>query len=283
MKLALLEHWLQGVITHPEGVRAGLANTLVAGGACVDESELESVVTPSEHLSALERVEIYSDMYFLRLVDCLREDFPCLAWTLGDGRFEKLTRGYVTACPSMHFSLNQLGAKLASHVATTNVKKRGFFAELAALERAIQEVFDEHASPAIGRAELEAVPQSDWPSLRLVTTPALRLFAFRYPVNRYYQAFKDGRRPKAPSEAVASHGPTTWCAVYRKDYQVWRANLTHEQHALLAELMRGAPLGRALEACVASPGFDATKLGSLGDWFREWASEGLFVGLSVER
>lgn len=277
MKLVELEHWLQGVITHPEGVRAGLASAPVEGGGRVPEPELERVVKPSEQLSAVERVELYSDMYFVRLIDCLREDFPCLAWTLGDERFEKLARGYVTACPSTHFSLNQLGAKLASHVASTNVKKKVFYGELAALERAVQEVFDEHASAPVGRAELEAVPQGDWPALRLVTTPALRLFAFRHPINRFYQAFKDDRRPKAPSEAP------TWCAVYRKDYQVWRANLSREQHALLGQLMRGATLERALEACVAEPGFDASKLTSLGDWFREWASEGLFVGLTVER
>lgn len=278
MKLVELERWMQGVVTHPEGVRAGLASE-----RAVSAAELERVITPSEQLTALERIEIYSDMYFLRLVDCLREDFPCLAWTLGPNRFEKLARGYVTACPSTHFSLNQLGAKLAAYVATSNVKRRGFFAELSALERAIQEVFDEHASAPVGRAELEAVPQTDWPALRLVTTPALRLLAFRHPVNRYYQAFKDGHRPNAPSEVAASHGPTSWCAVYRKDYQVWRANLSREQYALLAELMRGTPLSPALEACVATPSFDASQLASLGDWFREWASEGLFVGLTVER
>ncbi|MCE9594379.1 MAG: DNA-binding domain-containing protein [Planctomycetes bacterium] len=275
--LLALERWMQSVITHPDGVRAGLSSDATRAELAVEEATLEEVVLPSEHLSAVERVEIYADMYYLRLVDCLREDFSALAWTLGDERFAKLARAYVAAHPSTHFSLNQLGAQLSAHVATTNVKKRVFYSELAALERAIQEVFDAHASAAVGRAELDAVPQSDWPSLRLVTTPALRLLAFRHPINRYYQAFRDDRRPKAPSEAPS------WVAVYRKDFAVWRANLTREQHALLGQLMCGATLEAALTACTLDPTFDTAKLSALGDWFREWASEGLFVGLTIER
>ena len=73
----------------------------------------------------------------------------------------------------------------------------------------------------------------------------------------------------------------SWTVVYRKDWRVWRANLTREQNFLLAGLMRGDSLGNVLDALAQDRRLDARKLArSLGAWFHEWTAEGLFVGLS---
>lgn len=275
--LPVLQHWMQAVITHPRGVVAGVESAEARRAIAVAPDALERVVLPSRTLGPAERLGIYSEMYAGRLVDSLRDDFPALAYVLGPARFEKLVRSYIAACPSTHFSLNQLGARLARHVAASSTRGKSFLAELAALERGIQEVFDEQASTPVTAAELEAVPGEDWPNLRLMTAPALRLFAFRHPVNRFYQAFREERRPSVPALRA------TWTVVYRKDWRVWRSNLTREQHHLLAGLMRGESLGSVLETCSRTRGVDQRKLErSLGAWFHEWMAEGLFVGLSSD-
>lgn len=272
--LESLQRWMQAVITHPEGVSAGVASAPARDAIAVDR--LEAVVLPSRTLTSTERLELYSGMYVERLAECLRDDFPALVFALGAERFDAMARAYVAAHPSTHFSLNQLGARLSQYLSGTHVRRKEFLAELAALERGIQEVFDEQAAVPIAATELQAVAAEDWPRLRLVTAPALRLFAFRYPVNRFYQAFREGGKPRVPAAA------SSWTAVYRKDFKVWRASLSLEQHALLSALMRGHGLDRALEECALVRGVDLARLGrSLGEWFREWSGEGLFVGLAL--
>jgi hypothetical protein len=55
-------------------------------------SVLEALVDGDERLSAVERVDIYADAYFYRLLDCLAEDCPA---TLVGGRDH---RGLMMRC-----------------------------------------------------------------------------------------------------------------------------------------------------------------------------------------
>ena len=61
---------------------------------------------------------IYQTMYFWRLHEVLREDFPKLGEALGDGAFEDLARAYLAAHPSEHPSVRHLGRQLPGFLAT---------------------------------------------------------------------------------------------------------------------------------------------------------------------
>src|SRR5208283_4803243 len=83
--LKRLESLLYRLITAPSGVAEGLAaeRTLGAGG-------LDDLVLGDERLSAEARVDIYANMYFYRLLDALKEDFPATLTVLGDDNFHNL-------------------------------------------------------------------------------------------------------------------------------------------------------------------------------------------------
>ena len=71
-------------------------------------------------------------------------------------------------------------------------------------------------------------------------------------------------------------------AVYRHNFRAWRVDLDPQRFTLLAALDRGESLGSALELCAALPEADAAGLMDVvSDWFREWASEGLFYGAQL--
>jgi hypothetical protein len=69
------------------------------------------VQTVRQHglLSSEERVNIYAQMYFARLLDVLYEDFPRVAAFLGCERFRDLVRAYLRIYPSTHPSLRHKG------------------------------------------------------------------------------------------------------------------------------------------------------------------------------
>jgi hypothetical protein len=269
-----LQRWMQYVITHPRGVAAAMTMSEAKAEFDLVPDELERVVSPARALSGLQRISIYAEMYALRLVEVLHEDFPVLLHALGAKRFDELARAYLVAHPSRHPNLNQLGKHLSGYVAASDAKHAGFLAELARLERVACEAFDAERAPALAQADFERVRAEQWPELRLALVPSARLLAFRYPVNRYYIDVKEGRKARMPKPAAS------WTLVYRKDWIVWRANLSREQHALLELLAGGATLGAALEACAARADLDLARLQQqLGAWFREWSAEGVFRSL----
>ena len=72
-------------------------------------------------------------------------------------------------------------------------------------------------------------------------------------------------------------------AILRRDFVVRRYTLSRPQHALLAALLDGAPVGEAIAAAAAASdldgldGLDDDELAAaLGDWFRFWTAEGFF-------
>lgn len=274
--LDALERWFQEVVTHPLGVAEG-----ARAARAVLPRALDEVCLPSERLAASERIGIYADAYVLRLLEVLQQDFPALVAFLGPAASDRLLREYVARHPSRHKNLNRLGAGLPRFLAeeATDVVRRPFAAELARLERDVQEVFDAPRAETLAEDELLAIAPEAWGELRLSLVPALRLLAFEHPTNAWYQAWRDEERAPEPPAPGAS-----WLVLYRRDWRVWRAALGPEQHALLSALGAGETLGGALERLASEPGFALERVGpALAEWFREWSGLGFFAALDGAR
>lgn len=278
MSLALpldrMQRWFQAVVVHP-----GTPDEAVASPEATQELPAErvgDVILPSATLEPVERVGIYHGMYLLRMHEALAADYPGLEHFLGDEGFLRLVREYVQVHPSRSHTLNRLGDHLPEFVASHgSLPRREFCADLARLERAVAEVFDAEEGPALGDAEIAAVPPEAWEAARLRPIPAFRLLAFRYPVNAYLQSVRDedhDHHPKARAKAA-------WVAVYRRDYAVCRLDLTQPAHDLLADLARGERLGDAIAAALRRPGRRRPSEDDLFRWFREWVAGGVFAAI----
>jgi len=274
--LEVLERWMQALLTHPAGPRAG-AESAEARAALA--ATIPAVFLPSRELGSEERVGIYAEMYFERLHEVLAEEFPALVHLLGPARAREFFHGYLCAHPSRHYSLNVLGRHVERFMRdeASDVEPRAFAVELARLERAIQDVFDAPEARSLSADEVAAVPAEHWARARLVPIPALALFAFEYPVNAWYQAFRDEEPRPVPEREPC------WLAVFRQEGRVWRMDLSRTQHALLTALLAGRPLESALAELAGVPEVDMAAIGAeLQDWFRTWAAEGLFSRVELE-
>ena len=100
-----IQRWMQAAVMHPEGVAEGMRSA--EARAAIDAGRADQVLTRSKALTALERLAIYGSSYFLRLLECMREEFPtvahCLArrtLTLLRPRISRNIRRAVTRCAS---------------------------------------------------------------------------------------------------------------------------------------------------------------------------------------
>lgn len=263
-----VQRWMQAVIVHPGTVADGLRSP----AAAAEVPRVEDVVRPSARLTAAERVGIYHGMYLGRMVEALESDYPALQRLLGAERFADLVRDYVQAHPSRSYTLNRLGDHLPEFVATApGLRRRGFGHDLARLERAMSQVFDEEETPALTPEAIAAVPAGAWEGARLHPIAAFRLLEVRHPVNAYVDATRgDGR---AAPQRGRRHGGV---AVYRRTYGVCRLDLNPPAHALLEALAAGATIGEAVGRVLAQGGRARVAAEDLFRWFREWVAEGIF-------
>jgi len=274
-ELGRIEAWLVAVTTDPAGISAGIERAAALGTPVRAVSELERLVTRGPHLSALERLAIYGDGYFARLVECLLDDYPAVAQLLGSEAFEALARAYIAAHPSRSPSLNAYGAQMPELLRSRHEPWAPFAAELAELEWALVTVIHAETRPALAPDALARVRPEDWARARLVPSPALSVLTFRYPVNAFYQAFRAGNAPILPAPEPSA------VAVHRAGLKLYRHDLQPLAAHLLAALVRGELLGVALEGLehAASPEALASAQSRLSEWFSGWVSAGFFSSL----
>ena len=128
---------LYRLIAAPGGVAEGLEHErgLPRGG-------LDAVIGGDPRMTTVERLDIYANMYFFRLLEVLKEDFSAVAAVLGEDNFHNLVTGYLTEYPPTEASVFWAGRYLADFLRTHPLRREyPYLAELAALERAIVEVF----------------------------------------------------------------------------------------------------------------------------------------------
>lgn len=262
---------MQAVIEHPgsdeEAVRSEAAR------AELDPGEVARVIRPSATLSSVERVGVYHGMYLLRMVEALQNDYPCVAHFLGDEAFADLVSRYVQRHPSASWTLNRLGARLPEFIRGSRaIRRRAFLYDLARLELAVTEVFDAPRSPAWPAEEIEKIPHDAWETAVLRPIAAFRLCAFDHPANVYFQSVKDDRHDH-PEPARKK----TWVVVWRKNYEVWRLDLSEPAHRFLGALAKGRPFGKAVGG--AARGLEGNAGDQLFRWLRDWVAEGFFSGI----
>lgn len=195
-----------------------------------------AVIAPSATLAPLQRLAIYADMYLVRLLGALRENFPRTATVLGDDPFAQLVRDYLGRRPSTDPSIRNLGRALPDFLAGADVP--GFVAELARLEWLRLEVFDAPDGPVLTRDELMAVAPEDWHELRLEPVAALATLVCKFPVHRVW---KDESLRSCEREPTALR-------IWRDGFAVYQAPMAPDEEGALAAVVAGEPFGAICES-----------------------------------
>ncbi len=287
-RLDQIQRWLQAVIMHPDGVSAGIDSSEARSEVDIRPDQIEQVVDRSKRRTSVERLEVYANAYYARLLECLRDEFPALLHAVGDEVFDGLAFGYLQAYPSTSYTLSNLSRNFARFLEETRPRDEDdpspswpdFMIDLARLERTYSEVFDGPGAERLTLLkadEIQALPPEVWPAARLVPVPCLRLLALRYPVQEYATGVRKKENPPFPDPEP------TWLAVSRVEYVVRRWTLSRVQYELLESLMSGLPVGAAIEKAARVAIENGQSVDHLAEdlraWFEEWSAAGFFQAI----
>jgi len=262
--LAPLQEWMQSVVTHQGDVYEATEEAAIG---------VETVILPSSTLQPVQRVGIYHGMYMLRMIEALSADYGALAHFLGEVAFEKLVRDYVQQFPSRSYTFNRLGDSLPEYIAASKLRRRVFLRDLAKLELAMTQVFDEAEAAPLPADAISSIPPEQIVDARIIPIPALRLVALDYDANETFSSFREERVMKPVKQK-------TYVAVHRRDYGVFRMPLSREAFTFLGSLMAKETIGAAIES-FGSHFRRLPEQQELFTWFSDWSAAGLFAAIEI--
>jgi hypothetical protein len=262
--LAELQRRLKAVFTDPRGVDAAVAAAFPESGGrapgWLNESPPADVRT---------RLAVYSDAYFLRLLETLGEDYAALKRALGEESFRALAAAYLAASPSRHYNITDVGAGLPAFLeGHSAARTRPDLPDLARLESAVLESLLSDRLPAFDPSALAAEPADRWARARLTPDPTVRFLETRWAVDALWRDRAlppDGKAARPGRRRLLIHRADGWARVRHVPMTEWT-------------VLRGLSAGKTLgEVCAALSAADA---GRVQGWFAAWVKDGIVKGVS---
>lgn len=261
LDLEALQRTFMRAILSSDGVDAALWDAGERGRA------LEVDLAGDARLDGPGRLKIYADMVAARLREALAVTYPAVARVCGEERFASLSAEYFEACPSRRPSLRDAGALLPAFLDYAG--EPGWLADLARLEWARADVFDEVDEPLLDEPTLRALPPESFVDLPLRVVAAHRVIDLDHDVA---PLFRDAG-PALPR--------ATTLLVWREDTNVFHRPLEPFEAELLRRLSRDtATFGDLCARIVDEVGEEeapARAFSLLG----RWVTDGLLVRLSA--
>lgn len=281
-ELPAIQKWIQSVITHPEGIEAAMQLPGMKEQINVDVNSLPSVIEPSSKQTSLERLQIYADAYYARLLECLRTEFTTLVHVLGEETFNGFAFGYLKEYPSKSYTLGELGKDFPKFLQETRPREKEndtvdwpeFLIDLATLERTYYEVFDgpgTETTQILRPDDLTDITPESFFDARLIPVECLRLLELRYPVHEFVAGVAHNENPAVPKPSP------TFLVITRRDYIVRRVAVSDVEFRLIEELISGTPIGVAIETVANRPEVSqAFLMEHLQKWFHNWTAAAYF-------
>ncbi|RNC77527.1 putative DNA-binding domain-containing protein [Piscirickettsia salmonis] len=238
---------------------------------------LQEVLVPPAG-SAHERLMIYHNAYYARLIEIVIDDYPKLRVLLGDEVMAECIAAYVRATASAHFSVRYYGEKLSEflheHSPYCEVE---LLAEMAKFEWALNLSIDAPDAPVLRLDDLALIAAEDWADVVIKFHPSVQQLVTEHGVTELWQHIEQDPETVEPVESVIQA-----CFVWR--YQLQSHFVAME--VLSGEVWQQFNQGQCFaEVCMW-----------LGDKMAEehvaeyiaglvqyWVSEGLITALVVQR
>ena len=166
------------LVTAPENVEQALESLAIA------RAKVEGAFGGDARLSAVERLDVYADMYFFRIRDVLREQFERVARALGDEAFHALVVDFLAAHPPETPSLREVGERLGRFLEMHPFSSElPWLPDLARFEWLVLDAFDAADAVPLDANALRSTPPDEFASLALALHPSARVLASRFGVD----------------------------------------------------------------------------------------------------
>ena len=251
---------------------------------------VEQFIKPNDRLDSFDRLQIYNQQYWWRLLGNFAEDFRGLRAVLGERKFDKLAVAYLDDCGSQSWTLRNLGSRLEKFLRghpELTAPQTAIALDMVQVEWARTVAFDEAENPPLSPEKIRDIPPE---LLRLGLQPYLILLELNHPIDHLLSKLK--RQSEIETGSVSNAVSSTrsrarrrlsvrpsrrpiYLAVHRHRFSVYYKRLDAEAYLLLLALRAGQPLDAACgQAFMDSTDTPDVMAGKVQSWFAAWMTFG---------
>lgn len=268
-----LQTWFGSIISQPLSKEGGVRPLTVRKKPI--EEEANNYILKSPTLKPFQRIEIYNQQYWWRLLNTLHDFFPFLTRLFGYHDFNQtIAIPYLLAHRPVHWSLNTIGEKMPGWIGKNyNKKDKKLVFDAALLDCAFLKIFFKEKYPSFTARE-EELDHTLYlqPHVALFTFP-YNLFAFRKEMNGMpVDHWLEHPFPKLEKKEsyfklfLGKFSNVVWTEIDKTEY------------LLLQQLKKGATLDALCTFIENQPEEVRQKAEtSLQNWFKEWTVHGILT------
>lgn len=216
-------------------------------------------------LTGVQRFDVYRNNVREGFTAALADTYPVLRRLVGEDYFRQLAREYQLMHPSPSGNLYHVGQRLPGYLGARFAgTDYDYFTDIAQLEWLCQEVLCAATAEPLSIERLATISQVEYPRVRLLLHPALRLLQSRYPIMQIWQ---ENQPDTATGNTIDLQQGVDRVVVRRAPDGLELRRLSAGEFALLRALADGKHLTLALQtALLAEPDLPFTE--RLPDWAR---------------
>lgn len=221
--------------------------------------------------SAADRLGVYQSAYVLRLTEFLMNDYPKLLTYLGETRFRQMAERFIRATPSRHANARWYARGLPEHLDMDKTYRRNpEVAELALLERALNDAFDAPDAPVCTMADLAGFQPEEFAAVMLALSPAMSRLAVMTNVTSLWASLTCGETPPKPEDLDVASEIIVWRQAGSSRFRILGA----EESMALSHASEGMSFGHLCEMIAAFDDPDSAGLRAAG-YLRGWIEAGI--------
>lgn len=277
-----IQKWFGMTISRPLAEHGGI-EAVCYSGKPIDQ-EAAQYIAPSPTLKAHERIQIYNQQYWWRLLNNLQETFPFLLRLFGYSGFnEDLGIPYLTAHPPNYWSLGLLGKLFPKWIQTSyKAKDATLVYEASLIDRAYYVLFYRPILPPL------AIPPEQFDQFvekKLYLQPHVYLFQQSYDLFTWRSEFlKHGTEHWMNNEFPELKQGRTFTLLFRtlRGNTAWRT-IVEAEYLLLKEIQKGTSIDLLCGWLEKQPRkIRADAETSLKSWFEDWTRRGILTTSTYE-
>src|SRR5258708_4448125 len=221
---------------------------------------------------------VYKYAYGSRLVDAMRDDHKLLHLYLGDEMFDAMGHAYVAANPSQHPNLRWFSQGLPDFLKSTGpYGDYPILADLAALEKNLNDAFDAADAPVLDLADMAGFAPEVWNDLKFEAHPSTCRLDVATNASAIWLALKND---ETPPDAVLLEAPGR-LLIWRQDVTPMFRELGSEEAMMWDEAASGIPFGVLCSMLAAYDDPDGAAARGAG-YLHGWITAGLLTDVSAE-
>lgn len=277
-QLKSTQEWFASIITNRLGKNQGIQSYTPSG--CLVAEEAARYIVPSPTLRPHQRMQIYNQQYWWRLLNTLHQNFPLVTRLFGRHAFnEKIGIPYLLNYRPNHWSLNVLGEHLSKWITECyREPDQALVLNAVHLDWAFMASLIAPQYPIPNLVEMVKQDPESLLSETFYLQPHIHLFTWGYDLLTFRENFLkqdadywiEHRFPKLPK------GKTYFFALYRNIHQhlVWR-EIKKEEFILLERFKTGTTI---TDACAYIESQEASiyeyVAAHLQKWLQAWTQAG---------